>query len=148
MTNLPSSRSEIEAHIPHRYPFIFLDRVISVGQNTIEVESFIKKDDPHFSGHFPGMPILPGVILIETVAQAGALLTDLTGHVENGKFMAFSSVETAKFKKPVIPDTILTVKVEIVKRRGPFFKYSGLVSENGQTVALVDFTAAQIDFKD
>ena len=85
--------------------------------------------------------------MIEIVAQAGALLTEMTGQVSKGKFMAFSSVESAKFKKSVHPDTTLTVEADIVKQRGPFFRYSGTVSENGQTVATVDFTAARIDFR-
>lgn len=147
MQSLPSTRREIESYIPHRAPFIFIDRVTELSDNSISVESIVSASDSHFAGHFPTMPILPGVIIIETVAQTGALLVNLSGQLSEGKFMAFSSVDQAKFKTPVYPDCKLQVDVKIVRRRGPFFKFAGRAHLDGETVATVDFTAAQIDFK-
>jgi len=143
---LPLGQDEIKKYLPHREPFLFVNRVTELGDNNITIESDIRPDAPHFQGHFPDMKILPGVLIVETTAQTGALLVALKGGVETGKFMAFSGIDSAKFKKPVYPNETIVVDVEIVKIRGPFYKFAGKAFVNDRTVALVDFSAAKMDF--
>ena len=142
----PLDQEQVKKLIPHRDPMLFVDRILMQDGDRIEIESDTHPDDPHFAGHFPGSPILPGVLIVETVAQAGAILVEMLGEVEAGKFLAFSGVDSAKFKKPVYPNETILVEVEIVKRRGPFYKFAGRVSRDGQSVASVDFSAAKMDF--
>ncbi len=143
----PLGDEEIEKLIPHRYPFRFVSRVLGLDGDKVTIESDISPDDPHFQGHFPDSPILPGVLIVETVAQAGALLVNILGELEDGKFMAFSTIDSARFKKPVYPNETILVEVEIVKRRGPFYKFDGRVSRSGELVAKVEFSAAMMNFE-
>lgn len=143
---LPMSRGIIETYLPHREPMLFVDRVIDLGDNHIVIESDVKADAVFFKGHFPGMPILPGVLIIETVAQAGALLVALTKGLDEDKFIAFSNVESAKFKRPVYPGTTLRIEVTIEKVRLPFYKFSGKAYLGDKLAASLLFAAAQMDF--
>ena len=139
-------QADVKRFLPHRDPMLFVDRVVGFEGDQIRIESDIRSEAPHFQGHFPDMPILPGVIIVETTAQAGALLVKMLDELEEGQFMAFSSIDAAKFKKPVYPNETLLVEVEIVKRRGPFYKFAGHASVGGTTVARIDFSAAKMAF--
>lgn len=145
---LPMSRDTIETYLPHRDPMLFVDRVIELGDNHIVIESDVKADAVFFKGHFPNMPILPGVLIIETVAQAGALLVALTKGLDEDKFIAFSNVESAKFKRPVYPGNTLRVEVSIEKVRLPFYKFSGKAYLDDKLAASLYFAAAQMDFNE
>ena len=144
---LPILQDEIKNYLPHRDPMLFIDRVIALGEDNIVIESDISPDADFFKGHFPGMPIMPGVLIIETTAQAGALLVALTRGLEDDKFIAFSSVETAKFKRPVYPNETLRVEVCIEKVRLPFYKFSGKAYVGDKLAASLQFAAAQMDFE-
>ncbi len=144
--NLPMQQAQIMEYLPHRAPMLFVDEVLSLTENTIQIVSKIKKDADYLKGHFPGMPIQPGVLIVETVAQAGALLVKLSHGLPEGLFMGFSGIDSAKFKKPVYPGETMIVDLEIVRKRIPFYKFSGRVTVNGTLVALVDFSAAHMSF--
>jgi 3-hydroxyacyl-[acyl-carrier-protein] dehydratase len=133
-------------HLPHRAPMLFVDRVIELGDDSIVIESDISAEADFFKGHFPNMPIMPGVVIVETVAQAGALLVSLTRGLDDEKFIAFSGVEAAKFKRPVYPNETLRVEVSIEKVRGPFYKFAGKALVEDKVAATLTFTAAQMDF--
>lgn len=143
---LPLGPDDIKKYLPHRDPILFVHRVTQVAEMSITAESDVDGDADYFKGHFPDMPIMPGVLLIETVAQVGALLVSLTRGLSHDKFIAFSSVESAKFKRPVYPNETLRVEVEIEKVRLPFYKFSGTAEVNGKTVATLKFTAAEMTF--
>jgi len=143
---LPLGRSDIEAYLPHRDPMLFVDRAIALDTNTIRIESDVKSDAPFFKGHFPDMPIMPGVLIIETIVQAGALLVALSHGLDEGQFLGFANIEEAKFKRPVYPNETMCVDVEIVKIRGPFYKFVGKAEVEGQIVATLKFAAAQMAF--
>ena len=144
---LPILQDEIKTYLPHRDPMLFIDRVIALGEDNIVIESDLSPDADFFKGHFPGMPIMPGVLIIETTAQAGALLVALTRGLEDDKFIAFSSVEAAKFKRPVYPNETLRVEVSIEKVRLPFYKFSGKAYVGDKLAASLQFAAAQMDFE-
>ena len=143
---LPIGRDIIANYLPHRDPMLFVDRVIEISDNRIVIESDVKADAPFFKGHFPGLPIMPGVLLIETAAQAGALLVSLTKGLDDGKFIAFSSVDNARFKRPVFPRDMLRVEVEIEKIRLPFYRFTGELYIEEKLVSSLQFAAAQMDF--
>jgi 3-hydroxyacyl-[acyl-carrier-protein] dehydratase len=125
---------------------LFVDRVTALTDMTIQIESDISKDAPYFAGHFPRQPIMPGVLIVETVAQAGALLVSLRGDLADDKFIAFTGLDNVKFKRPVYPDCMIVINVEIKRVRGPFYKFEGQVTLNGDIATSLAFSAAQIDF--
>lgn len=143
---LPILQDTIKEYLPHRDPMLFIDRVTALSEEAIVIETDISADAHYFNGHFPNMPIMPGVLIIETVAQAGALLVSLTRGLEDDKFIAFSSVEAAKFKRPVYPNETLRVEVSIEKVRLPFYKFRGKAYVGDKLAASVSFAAAQMDF--
>ncbi len=144
---LPLDRTYIEDYLPHRDPMLFIDRVTELSENAITIESDVKADAHYFKGHFPSMPVMPGVLIIETVAQTGALLVSLTRGLSGDKFLAFSNVDTAKFRCPVYPGEVMTVDVEIEKVRLPFYKFTGIVKVGGKTAASLKFAAAEMKFE-
>jgi len=143
---LPLSRDYVKGYLPHRDPMLFIDGVTELSEMRIKTQSHVKSDADFFKGHFPGMPIMPGVLIIETVAQSGALLVSLTRGLDESKFIAFSSVESAKFKAPVLPGKVLTIDVEIEKIRLPFYRFTGRAYVEDKLVASLKFAAAEMEF--
>lgn len=144
---LPLGREYVKDYLPHRDPMLFIDRVIALDENTITIESDVDPEAAYFKGHFPGMPIMPGVLIVETVAQAGALLVSLTRGLTDDKFIAFSNVDAVKFRRPVEPGEMLTVEVEIEKVRLPFYKFIGTAKVDGKIAASLKFAAAEMSYK-
>ena len=144
---LPLDRDYVKDYLPHRDPMLFIDRVISLEENAISIESDVDPEAAYFKGHFPGMPIMPGVLIIETVAQAGALLVSLTRGLTDNKFIAFSNVDAVKFRRPVEPGEMLTIDVEIEKVRLPFYKFTGIAKVDGKVAATLKFAAAEMSYK-
>lgn len=143
--SLPISQDKIKTYLPHRDPMLFLDRVIALSEDEITTESDISPNAEYFKGHFPDLPIMPGVLIIETVAQAGALLVALSKGLDEGKFIAFTHVDEVRFRKPVYPNETIRVDVKIERIRGPFYKFSGKAMCGDATVATLKFAAAQMD---
>lgn len=143
---VPIEREGVEALLPHRPPMLFIDRVLQYDATTIHAQVLADPDWPLFKGHFPDRPILPGVILIEMVAQAGALIGSLDGKLEEGAFIAFSGVEKARFRRPVAPGDLIDIQAEVTASRRGFYKFSGSASVDGQAAATVDFSATQMRF--
>ena len=144
---LPLDRDYVKDFLPHRDPMLFVDRVIALDENSITIESDVDPEAEYFKGHFPGMPIMPGVLIVETVAQAGALLVSLTRGLTDDKFIAFSNVDAVKFRRPVEPGEMMTVEVEIEKIRLPFYKFKGIAKVDGKVAASLKFAAAEMSYK-
>ena len=111
--------------IPHRYPLLLVDRMINVmdGESAVGIKN-VTFNEPHFVGHFPQKPIMPGVLIIEAMAQTSALLVVHTlGKISEGKLVYFMSIEEAKFRKPVIPGDTLEIHVQKIKSRGNVWKF-------------------------
>lgn len=143
---LPMNRERVMGFLPHRDPMLFVDRVTALGETSITIESDVDADAAFFKGHFPDLPIMPGVLIVETVAQAGVLCVALTKGLDKDKFIAFTNVEEAKFRRPVYPNETIIVDVEIVRARLPFYKFSGTARVGDKVVATLKFAAAQMDF--
>lgn len=120
--------TEIQSILPHRYPFLLIDRVVEIERKKrIVAIKNVSVNEPFFSGHFPGYPIMPGVLMVEAIAQAGGalLLTEIPDRQE--KLMVFTGIEKAKFRKPVTPGDQLRIDVQVVIWRANAVKMQGSV---------------------
>lgn len=133
--------------IPHRYPFLLIDKVIDILPN--ESATGIKNvtiNEGFFQGHFPREPVMPGVLIIESMAQtAGCLVVQTLGEEAQGKLVYFMSVDKARFRKPVVPGDQLHVHVTKVQNRGPVWKFEGKVKVDGKVVAEAAYAAMIMD---
>ena len=134
---------EIIKMIPHRYPFLLIDRVQDVVPETSATGiKNVTINEPFFPGHFPDKPIMPGVLIIESMAQTAAVLVvSELGTETEGKLVYFMSVESARFRKPVIPGDLLEIKVKKRQRRGSVWKFDGQAYVQNILVAECGFTA-------
>jgi len=140
----PLGREAIEAIIPHRDPMLFVESVVHADETSLEARTHIDPNWPIFQGHFPELPIMPGVLLIETIAQGGALILGLKGAIGEGEFAGLSGVEIAKFRRAVKPGDIIDIRVELLRERRGFFKFEGRIDVSGERAVDVKFAAAQM----
>ena len=133
--------------LPHRYPLLLVDKVqsIELGESIHAVKAVTFNED-FFQGHFPGAPIMPGVLQVEAMAQAAAILgietLDLAG---SGKLVYFMGIENAKFRAPVTPGCLLDLHVEFLQKRSRVYKFKGKASVEGKTTCEAEFTAMIAD---
>jgi 3-hydroxyacyl-[acyl-carrier-protein] dehydratase len=134
---------EIMAHLPHRYPFILVDRVVKIELNKRIVGlKNVTINEPFFQGHFPGTPVMPGVLIVEALAQAGGILVYASQSKENRQnLMYFMGIDKARFRKPVVPGDQLVLDVEWTKRRGNVSKMFGRATVDGVAVAEAEVMA-------
>lgn len=139
--------NRIMAMIPHRYPLLLVDRMIEIvpDQRATGLKN-VTVNEPHFTGHFPSAPIMPGVLIIEAMAQTAAILVVHTvGDSIAGKLVYFMSIEGAKFRKPVVPGDQLRIHVEKIKSRGNVWKFKGEARVSGDLCAEAEVTAMIVD---
>jgi 3-hydroxyacyl-[acyl-carrier-protein] dehydratase len=139
---------QIQALIPHRPPFLLVDRVVLVepGKRLVGWKG-VTMNEPFFVGHFPGHPVMPGVLILEALAQAAALLAVKSMPPEESarKITYLMAIDGAKFRRPVVPGDRLELHVEIVKQKGAVWKERGVAQVDGQVVAEADFMAMVAD---
>lgn len=136
--------NEIMNTLPHRYPFLLVDRVTELQpREYIKGIKNVTINEPFFPGHFPGQPIMPGVLIIEAMAQIAGILAYRSG-IE-GKSMYFMSIENAKFRRPVIPGDQINFEIKAVKQRGPVWKFQGSARVDDKVVAEAEITAMITD---
>ncbi|MEX0583333.1 MAG: 3-hydroxyacyl-ACP dehydratase FabZ [Sneathiella sp.] len=133
--------------IPHRYPMLLVDRMIDIVPNESAVGiKNVTMNEPHFQGHFPNRPIMPGVMIVESMAQtAGVLVIKSLGAESQGKHVFFMSIDNARFRKPVTPGDTMYVHVKVKQSRGAVWRFSGEVMVDGKKVAEADFSAMIVD---
>jgi 3-hydroxyacyl-[acyl-carrier-protein] dehydratase len=133
--------------LPHRYPFLMVDRIIEVdGDNSAIGIKAVTVNEPHFVGHFPGRPVMPGVLLIEGIAQtAGAICSAQFGGDGKPRLVYFMSVDQAKFRRPVFPGVTIEYHVRKLRNRGGVWKFAGEAKVDGQKVAEAVVTAMIVD---
>jgi 3-hydroxyacyl-[acyl-carrier-protein] dehydratase len=139
--------AKILAALPHRYPMLLVDRVVSLdlGERIHAVKA-VSFNEPFFQGHFPGAPIMPGVLQIEALAQAAGILAVETLELAGtGKLVFFMAIEQAKFRKPVTPGVLLDLEASFIQKRSRVCKFEGRASVNGATTCEVQFTAMIAD---
>ena len=131
---------EIQNVLPHRYPFLLVDRILELQKETKAVGiKNVTVNEPFFMGHFPGNPIMPGVLIVEALAQLAGLLAFLSG--VQGDAVYFMSIEKAKFRKPVVPGDQLRLEITTLHQRGNVWKFSGNAKVDEKIVAEAEFTA-------
>ena len=133
--------------IPHRYPFLMIDRVVDVVRNVsaIGVKN-VSVNEHFFQGHFPGHPVMPGVLIIESMAQTAAVLVvETLGPESAGKVVYFMSIEGAKFRRPVVPGDQLRIHVTKERRRGNVWKFNAVARVDGTSVAEATYAAMIMD---
>ena len=126
---------EIAAILPHRYPMLMVDRIVEMTSDSIVGLKNVTVNEPYFVGHFPGFPVMPGVLIIEAMAQvAGVLVATLAPHTR-GKLMFLASVEEAKFRRPVVPGDQLRIEMKMIRLKTTIAKMQGIATVDGQPVA-------------
>lgn len=143
----PLDIRRVMAALPHRYPMLLVDRVESlVVDKSISAIKAVSMNEGFFQGHFPGRPIMPGVLIVEALAQAaGVLAVESLGLGNSGKLVYFMAIEGAKFRAPVEPGCLLQLDVEFVQKRSSVCKFAGRASVNGKLAAEANFTAMIAD---
>lgn len=132
--------------IPHRYPILLVDKIVSLEPTKVVGIKNVTFNEPHFMGHFPDHPIMPGVLIIEAMAQAAAIMVISSGDfIPEDKLVYFMSIDGAKFRKPVIPGDVLELHIETIQNRGSVWKLSGVGIVDGQKVAEANFSAMIVD---
>jgi 3-hydroxyacyl-[acyl-carrier-protein] dehydratase len=129
--------------LPHRYPFLLIDRIIDInGEDSATGIKNVTFNEPFFQGHFPGSPIMPGVLLIEAMAQtAGALVINHLGPAEEGKLVYFMSIDKARFRRPVLPGHQVRFPVRLIQKRPPVWRFAAQAIVEGKQAAEAEIGA-------
>ncbi len=143
----PLDIKRVMAALPHRYPMLLVDRVERLERDvSITAIKAVSMNEGFFQGHFPGRPIMPGVLIVEALAQAaGILAVESLGLADSGKLVYFMAIEGAKFRVPVEPGCLLKLEVEFVQKRASVCKFAGRASVDGKLAAEASFTAMIAD---
>lgn len=139
--------AQVMQAIPHRYPFLLVDRVVDMvlGESCTGIKN-VTINENFFQGHFPAMPVMPGVLIIESMAQTAAVLVVTTlGPAWQGKLVYFMTVDNAKFRKPVVPGDQMRVHVKKERQRGNIWKFTGEAKVDGKVVAEATYSAMILD---
>jgi len=139
--------NEIIKLLPHRFPFLLIDKVTNINLNkSITGIKAISFNEPFFVGHFPENPVMPGVLILESMAQTAACLVsygDLS--LSENKLVFFTGIEKAKFKKPVLPGCVLFLEINLITYKKTLYKFSGKAYVENELVALSEFSAMLVD---
>ncbi|MBI3184945.1 MAG: 3-hydroxyacyl-ACP dehydratase FabZ [Myxococcales bacterium] len=138
---------EIQKLLPHRYPFLLVDRVVELvpGRKLVAYKN-VTANEPFFVGHFPGHPVMPGVLVLEALAQACAILAYKSEGMDPSRKVTYlMAIDGAKFRKPIVPGDRLQLEVEVLKHKGPIWKQRGTATVDGKAVAEGEFLATVVD---
>lgn len=148
MSKIEPGKSVLEVEelmqlLPHRYPMLLVDRLVDIkpGEGAVGIKN-VSYGEQFFQGHFPQKPVMPGVLIIEAMAQSAAAYTSYTENLEvEGKVVLFMGVDKARFRKPVIPGDQLRIAVRTVQRRAPVWRFEGIATVDGKRAAEAQFSA-------
>jgi beta-hydroxyacyl-ACP dehydratase FabZ len=130
--------NEIRAILPHRYPFLLVDRIVEMEPERIVGIKQVTLNEPYFQGHFPDFPVMPGVLIVEAMAQAAGVLVLKSMPDRANKLVLLVAIENARFRRPVIPGDTLRMEMKITKRKASVAKMAGVATVDGQVVAEVE----------
>lgn len=138
----------IQRILPHRYPFLLVDKVVDVelGKSAVGIKN-VTFNEPHFQGHFPGAPIMPGVTIIEAMAQTAGVMVGMTLDLADKEMLIyFMAIDGCKFRRMVVPGDVLKLHVEVKRAGGKIWKFIGRAEVEGELAAQAEFTA-MLDLK-
>jgi beta-hydroxyacyl-ACP dehydratase FabZ len=132
--------------LPHRYPLLLVDRILELeeGKRIVGLKN-VTANEPHFQGHFPGAPVMPGVLIIEAMAQCGAVLFALNLEGREKKLFYFGAVDKARFRKPVVPGDQLILELDVLQKRSSTAKLKGVAKVDGNVVAEAELLSVLVD---
>ena len=142
--------NEILKYLPHRYPFLLIDRVIELElDKRIVALKNVTYNEPHFTGHFPHLPVMPGVLVLEAMAQAAGVLSFATmgRRSDDNSVFYFAGIDDARFKRPVVPGDQLRLEVDILRKSRMLWKFKGTATVDGQVVAEAELMCALREVK-
>lgn len=149
VVKLPIDIEQIIRSIPHRYPFLLVDKIIAMepSKSAVGVKN-VTFNEPHFMGHFPDKPIMPGVLIIEAMAQTAAIMVINSLDVDpKNKLVYFMSIDNAKFRKPVVPGDVLELHIQVIQNRSNVWKLSAIAKVADFKVAEAEISAMIVDKK-
>lgn len=131
--------------MPHRYPILLIDRVLEMGEKNIRALKNVSFNEPHFMGHFPGHPVMPGVLLVEAMAQAGGFL--LLSQIEDrsNKLIYFTGIDNCRFRRPVVPGDQVIFDIEVKSIKRTFAKIHGRATVDGEVACEADMMSAMME---
>jgi beta-hydroxyacyl-ACP dehydratase FabZ len=130
--------TEIQKILPHRYPFLLVDRIVEMEADRVVGIKNVTLNEPFFTGHFPEFPVMPGVLIVEAMAQAAGVLVLKTIADRENKLVLLVAIDNARFRKPVVPGDTLRMEMTIVKRKASVAKIAGRATVDGQVVAEIE----------
>lgn len=139
--------TQIMQLLPHRYPMLLVDKLVEVvpSQSAVGIKN-VTINEPFFQGHFPGHPVMPGVLIVEAMAQtAGALVVYSQSLPTENQVVYFMTIDKARFRRPVLPGDSLRIKVEVQRNRGPVWRFAGTALVDGTVVAEAEFSAMMVN---
>lgn len=131
--------------MPHRYPFLLIDRILEVGDRRIRAIKNVTYNETFFQGHFPGTPVMPGVLVVEAMAQAGGFMLLRQFESLDGKLIYFAGIDRCRFRRPVVPGDQVEFDVEVASLRRTFAKLHGRATVEGQLVCEADLSSALVE---
>ncbi len=149
MEKLPLGIEQIRKLLPHRYPMLLVDRVLEIsdGDNLVVVaEKLVSANEPFFQGHFPDMPVMPGVLIVEAMAQTSGLGLRYREPESLGRGVALVGIDRARFRRPVVPGDLLTLRSRLTRRRASLFIFEAVAQVLGDTVAEARIMARLMDW--
>ena len=127
--------NEIQRFLPHRYPFLLVDRIIEIDEERIVGIKNVTRNEPFFAGHFPDFPVMPGVLIVEAMAQTAGVLVLKNIPERESKLVLLVAIENARFRRPVVPGDTLRLEMSVLKRKASVAKMAGRATVDGQVVA-------------
>jgi 3-hydroxyacyl-[acyl-carrier-protein] dehydratase len=142
--------ARIKRMIPHRYPFLMIDKVVDIrkGISAIGIKN-VTNNEPFFQGHFPAEPIMPGVLIVEAMAQtAGIVVVESLGMIDQDFLVYFMTIDKCRFRGKVVPGDVLELHVHVIRSRSRVFRFSGEAKVNGKLVAEAEYSAMIVNQND
>lgn len=138
--------TQIQAILPHRYPFLLVDRIVEyeLGKRVVGIKN-VTLNEPFFAGHFPGAPVMPGVLIVEAMAQTAGVMMLASLPDRETKLVFFTGIDGAKFRRPVVPGDQLRIEMTVLKLRPRYIKLRGEAYVEGQLVAEAEISSALVD---
>ncbi len=130
--------------LPHRYPFLLVDRVLELADGRARTLKNVTRNEPFFTGHFPGNPVMPGVLIIEALAQSAIILALSETKAETPRHFVLTGIDKARFRRPVLPGDQIQMEVRTVKRRGPLWKVRAEARVGGELAAEAELSAMEL----